>query len=1204
MSSTPTAGSVLRGLTPAQKSRMRSGAIMGPPESQREKESFDLQALLADPKRMAAVGSLVGGGVGAGAGALLADDDERLKGGLKGGLIGAGVGGVGGGLAGLHGQQSRNWSNLQQQQEHEYLLNARIKAYESLLNARIKATESGELSPEEYFEGVTPQQQKLYGPTKGYYEVQHPDWPNQKTSAEVAKAPSTSRIVKGKKVDFGKYQSGHRYQGSSTSKCSSDYTRNSLPFTLSGAGVGAGLGAVTNKLRDKEDRPSIWRDMLVGAGAGAGAGFAGNLAGNVSSDYSPGLRLGGGLTLDKVLTLLAAGGGAGVGAGVGAGATEGLLDSSDKEAGDRYQGSSTSKCASTDGTSIATLHPRVMEALVGGGLGAGAGAIYGGLRGNDEEGNRRGMLGPVLAGAGLGAGVSAGAGYLGDQFGSAAAKAEVDQANQMIEDFNRTRWNTPRESWLVDQANQMIEDNLPGFMSISPPKYEGTPPPEPFRGRWQLDPMTWWRRLQNATRQGYPGPSASMTVPKTASDRLRKLYARRPDLKAKEKTKGEKDIQNDLFAKGANDPFAVAPPQSLDTLPALPAPAMPQSMQQMQGAMRPGPMPQPQQPPQPQGQMIPALQELLMPQSMQQMQGAMRPGPMPQPQQPPQPQGQMIPALQELLIGPQTSGPMMPGMAQGQMPMMPPGPMPGPMLTQGGGFNHPQGSPVGGPQPLAGPPAPEAAPMMGQEQMMEQADPQMPMGDQPQTHQPEAMGDMFGATMEAPAEMKFSSFAQGFVRRCAENGLTAEETIKSAQAASQASEKIAGALACTQTDEGQEFLKEAFWAWAGRAAPRIGNAIRGAKNWLAGAKGLGKAPGLLRSGKRAVPYAPKAVLGTPPTNAQVVPGLKNLAQPQAWANAITNAPTNLANTGRLALQGGRNALPAARNVWRSGPGGMVGGSLAGGALGSAADTYRYHANLSHKNYAGKGMLLGPLGRIPGLNRQLLRAVPGAAKWGNPLKFGLGKGVGGATRTATAVGLGAPVVGSALNVVDAKTENAVRPMQQAAEQVQTQIDDFKADAPNMIGDAVTGFVTQTFGSEAMANMKAFTDAYKKDGFGAAAKAFWNALSGPAQTWLAGGGLALLAGGAMALSGRPGLGAAAGLAGAGAMAYGALGSPGGLHSQLAKLPEDTQEHLVKMISQDEQAQAILATGTSSEQVDMLQQMLDDIAQGQSEMVRASG
>ena len=61
------------------------------------------------------------------------------------------------------------------------------------------------------------------------------------------------------------------------------------------------------------------------------------------------------------------------------------------------------------------------------GLGAGAGALYGGLRGKDEEGKQKGMLGPMLAGAGLGAGASAGAGAITDTLQNRPAVMSLNQ---------------------------------------------------------------------------------------------------------------------------------------------------------------------------------------------------------------------------------------------------------------------------------------------------------------------------------------------------------------------------------------------------------------------------------------------------------------------------------------------------------------------------------------------------------------------------------------------------------------------------------------------------------------------------------------------------------------------------------------------------------------------------------------------------------
>jgi hypothetical protein len=117
--------------------------------------------------------------------------------------------------------------------------------------------------------------------------------------------------------------------------------RESLPFTLGGAALGGISGAAYNKLRGEDNKRSMWRDVLTGAGAGAGAGFASNLAGNATYDNDVGLRLGLGVNGDRILAQLAAAGGGIGGAAIGGGLVEGGVtealtggvDDEEKEAG-------------------------------------------------------------------------------------------------------------------------------------------------------------------------------------------------------------------------------------------------------------------------------------------------------------------------------------------------------------------------------------------------------------------------------------------------------------------------------------------------------------------------------------------------------------------------------------------------------------------------------------------------------------------------------------------------------------------------------------------------------------------------------------------------------------------------------------------------------------------------------------------------------
>jgi hypothetical protein len=166
---------------------------------------------------------------------------------------------------------------------------------------------------------------------------------------------------------------------------------------------------------------------------------------------------------------------------------------------------------------------------------------------------------------------------------------------------------------------------------------------------------------------------------------------------------------------------------------------------------------------------------------------------------------------------------------------------------------------------------------------------------------------------------------------------------------------------------------------------------------------------------------------------------------------------------------------------------------------------------------------------------------------------------------------------------------------------------------MAPQLLNNFGVDTFGKDNWALIQSIVKAFKEaggglKGIGAAMSAGWKGLPVPARTWLMGGGLALLAGGGLALAGKPGLGAAAGLAGLGAGAYGVLGQPGGWQSlvdenTLGEL-HSGKGHLFQQVQGNPQHLQTMRSGTPGAKYDLIQMLLQQHAQGQNELQRASG
>lgn len=299
-------------------------------------------------------------------------------------------------------------------------------------------------------------------------------------------------------------------------------------------------------------------------------------------------------------------------------------------------------------------------------------------------------------------------------------------------------------------------------------------------------------------------------------------------------------------------------------------------------------------------------------------------------------------------------------------------------------------------------------------------------------------------------------------------------------------------------------------------------------------------------------------------------------------------------------------------VVNSTPGQVAIRSFLGSGVGAGVDQASMWAGYGDPQLRYYGAAAGGLTGIRPVRDAVGRVVnwvggPGAAaRLGDPLTIG--------ARPLQLAGAGAGAAAVSIPTVSAiaanKQQEAANDVaQQVAEMVphvgkglaNSAIDQVKERMPEISAEivkTVQNQLAQIFGPTITNAMTAAAKAWKEAGGGlqglvGAASAGFNSLPAQAKQWLIGGGLAILAGGGVALSGRPGLGAAIGAAGLGA---GAIGLMTPQKEQAWPIPDSW---FGEGAAQQQAAQQPQQAGP-----DLAQAAMDARAQGQNEFERASG